>query len=110
MAYGCELTQEQMVQYIHFNRLHNTMLIKHKINELGTEMETQIANQIEEIKTEIEKHHSATTTATTTTTATATTTTGPVVMLRRKQVGNPADYFDKTFAEYQQGFEANGES
>ena len=43
MAYGCELTQEQMVQYIHFNRLHNTMLIKHnddantkKIGELNT--------------------------------------------------------------------------
>ena len=30
-------------------------------------------------------------------------------MLVRKQVGNPPDYFDKTFAEYQRGFTANGE-
>ena len=29
-------------------------------------------------------------------------------MLVRKEVGNPADYFDKTFAEYQKGFSANG--
>ena len=26
----------------------------------------------------------------------------------RKEVGNPADYFDKTYAEYQEGFSANG--
>ena len=32
-----------------------------------------------------------------------------VAMLVRKQVGNPPDYFDKTFAEYQRGFSANGE-
>ena len=30
-------------------------------------------------------------------------------MLVRKQAGNPYDYFDKTFAEYQRGFSANGE-
>ena len=30
-------------------------------------------------------------------------------MLVRKQCENPTDYFDKTFAEYQEGFEANGE-
>ena len=30
-------------------------------------------------------------------------------MLVRKQCENPRDYFDKTFAEYQEGFEANGE-
>ena len=29
LTYGCELTQEQMVQYIHFNRLHNMMLMKY---------------------------------------------------------------------------------
>ena len=29
-------------------------------------------------------------------------------MLVRKEVGNPADFFDKTFAEYQEGFSANG--
>jgi len=33
----------------------------------------------------------------------------PVVMLVRKQCENPTDYFDKTFAEYQEGFSANGE-
>merc|ERR1719295_1960488 len=35
---------------------------------------------------------------------------GSVRVLVRKEVGNPADYFDKTFAEYQEGFSANGES
>ena len=29
-------------------------------------------------------------------------------MMVRKQAGNPADYFDKTFAEYKEGFAANG--
>jgi len=57
----------------------------------------------------------ASTTTTTTTTTTITTTTtplspGPVKVLVRKEVGNPADYFDKTFAEYKEGFSANGES
>ena len=33
----------------------------------------------------------------------------PVVMLARKQVGNPSDFFDKSFSEYQEGFSANGE-
>jgi len=33
----------------------------------------------------------------------------PVVMLVRKQCENPTDYFYKTFAEYQEGFSANGE-
>ena len=28
-------------------------------------------------------------------------------MLVRKEVGNSANYFDKTFAEYQEGFSAN---
>merc|ERR1712037_367354 len=35
--------------------------------------------------------------------------TGPVVVLRRKQVGNPRGYFDKTFTEYKEGFESRGE-
>ena len=30
-------------------------------------------------------------------------------MLVRKQAGNAHDYFDKTFADYQRGFSANGE-
>jgi len=33
----------------------------------------------------------------------------PVAMVVHKQAGNPHDYFDKTFAEYQRGFSANGE-
>ena len=27
MTYGCELPQERLLQYIHFNRYHNTMMI-----------------------------------------------------------------------------------
>ena len=35
---------------------------------------------------------------------------GPVVvLLRRKQVGNPLDYFDKDFADYKSGFQSRGE-
>ena len=30
-------------------------------------------------------------------------------MVRRQPSGNPVDYFDKTFAEYQDGFSANGD-
>ena len=33
---------------------------------------------------------------------------GALSMMVRKQAGNPADYFDKTFAEYKEGFAANG--
>ena len=47
-------------------------------------------------------------TTTTTTTTTITPPPGPVKVLVRKEVGNPADYFDKTFAEYKEGFSANG--
>jgi len=32
-----------------------------------------------------------------------------VVILARKQVGNPINYFDKTFAEYEEGFASKGE-
>ena len=31
-----------------------------------------------------------------------------VVMLKRKEVGNPINYFDKTLAEYKEGFESKG--
>ena len=31
-----------------------------------------------------------------------------VVMLHRENVGNRLNFFDKTFAEYEEGFEANG--
>ena len=47
-------------------------------------------------------------TTATTTTATTPLPPGPIKVLVRKEVGNPADYFDKTFAEYQEGFSANG--
>ena len=33
---------------------------------------------------------------------------GSVKVLVRKEVGNPADFFDKTFAEYKKGFSAKG--
>ena len=33
---------------------------------------------------------------------------GPIPVLVRKEVGNPATYFDKSFREYQDGFSANG--
>jgi len=53
----------------------------------------------------------ATTTNTTTTSATSTLSgPGGVVVLRRREVGNPIDYFDKTFAEYKAGFASKGES
>ena len=58
--------------------------------------------------------------ATTTTTPPSTTTTTPlsttslgsladVKVLARKNVGNPADFFDKSWSEYKDGFSANGE-
>jgi len=43
MAYKCEVSQEKLLQYIHFNRHYNTLLIQHNtklINQLGTDMET----------------------------------------------------------------------
>jgi len=68
-----------LLQYIHFNRLENRMLID------------QLKKEIDQMRKEIDTHN-------------------PVKVLVRKEVGNPADYFDKTFAEYQAGFSANGES
>ena len=70
-SFSVQVSQEKLLQYIHFNRLENRMLI-------------------DQMKKEIDTHH------------------GPVKVLVRKEVGNPADYFDKTFAEYQAGFSANG--
>ena len=80
------------------------MLMKHnddahtrRIGELKTQLET-LNSEMSELKTELETEietlgiHS-----------------GAVVMLRRKEVGNPVDFFQKTFPEYQAGFEANGE-
>ena len=102
------MSKQLLVQYIHFNRHHNTMLMKHndaaltkKIDELTAEMETlkteieaDISKEISDMRTEFETLRAQT---------------GPVVMIQRKEAGNPVDFFDKTFAEYQAGFEAKGE-
>jgi len=53
------------------------------------------------------------TTTTTTAATTDTTLSGPgeeIAILVRKEVGNPVDFFQKTFDEYKEGFSANGES
>ena len=128
MVYGCDMSKQLLVQYIHFNRHHNTMLMKHndaaltkKIDELKTEIETLKANQksetsetlgsaeISQIKTEIEADFSKEISDMRTEFETMIAHAGHVVMLRRKEVGNPVDFFQKTFAEYQAGFEAKGE-
>ena len=31
-----------------------------------------------------------------------------LTVVHREEVGNPSDYFEKTFGEYEQGFESNG--
>ena len=86
-----QVSQEKLLQYIHFNRQYNTLLIDHN------------TKLIEQLRTEME-------TTTTTTTTTTTLPPGSVKVLVRKKVDNPANFdFDKTFAEYQQGFKANGE-
>ena len=77
---------------IQHNRIANTK----KVNNLKTQINTLNVKQIDELKAEIDalkKAHP------------------PVVMIRRKAAGNgnPVDYFDKNFAEYQEGFSANGE-
>ena len=121
------MSKQLLVQYIHFNRHHNTMLMKHndaaltkKIDELKTEIETLKANQksetetlgsaeISQVKTEIEADNSKMILELRTELETLIAQAGPVVMVRRKEAGNPVDFFDKTFAEYQAGFEAKGE-
>ena len=93
MAYECKLTQRQILQYIHYNRLyiiekelypfehrhHNTMMIQHN------------AKRIVELKLDQPA--------------------ASLVMVRRRiaGTGNPVDFFDKSFAEYKQGFSLNGE-
>ena len=46
MAYGCQLPQERILQYIHFNRHHNTMMIN-KLREEMTARPRHIARQSE---------------------------------------------------------------
>ena len=72
--------------YVLVPSVANTMMID--------EVKTEISKEINEVRTELE---------------TLIAHDGPVVIIRRKEVGNPIDFFDKTFAEYQAGFEANGE-
>ena len=70
------------------------MLVPNVVNTENIDgMRTEISKEISEVRTELE---------------TMIAHTGPVVMLRRKEVGNPIDFFDKTFADYKAGFEANG--
>ena len=42
MAYGCQVSQEQVLQYIHYNRHHNTMLIERNMKLLTNEFQTEI--------------------------------------------------------------------
>ena len=68
---------------------------------------------IDQLKKEMEANHpspssSAPPPTSTPPTSASSTPSASVKMLVRKEVGNPADYFDKTFAEYQEGFSANG--
>ena len=74
-------------------------------------MKTQIL-ETDELKAEIEALKKATTPTITPPATTSPTKTPKVVMVRRKAAGNgnPVNYFDKTFAEYKEGFSANGES
>ena len=70
------------------------VLVPRVIEMKMDEIKTEISKEISEVRTELE---------------TMVAHAGPVVMLRRKEVGNPVDFFQKTFAEYQAGFEAKGE-
>ena len=77
---------------------------------------------IDQLKKEMEAHHpspssslSPSPPSTTSTPPTSTppipaspTSSTPVKMLVRKEADNHAAYFDKTYAEYQEGFSANG--
>ena len=135
-----QVSQEKLLQYIHFNRQYNTLLIDHNtkliehnsklINQLRTEMDT-VTETSSQLGVESAQPQSGQSKSKITFTlalslagaevmlvrkevdnpTTTTTTTLPpalVKVLVRKEVGNPTNYFDKTFAEYQEGFSANG--
>ena len=90
-----QVSQENMLQYIHFNRHQNSLLIN-------------------DLKKQIEAHHPLPPNPPAPTSAPPfpppTPPPGQVLMLVRKEVGNgnPVDYFDKTFAEYKEGFSSEG--
>ena len=97
-----------MLQYIHFNRHQNSLLIN-------------------DLKKQIEVHHPLPPSPTPATTpaaspSPATTPTSPptssppppsapipgqVQILVRKEAGNPLNFFDKTYVEYEEGFASN---
>ena len=121
-----QVSQEKLLQYIHFNRQYNTLLIEHNtklINQLRMEMDTvkpikpsltaSTQLKVESVQPQgaevmlVRKEAANPDLATTTTTTTTTTPPGSVKVLVRKEVDNPVD-FDKTYAEYREGFSANG--
>ena len=107
-----QISQKRIKIFTRFCRHHNTLLIQHNTKRIN-ELKTQIL-ETDELKAEIEALKKTTTPPTITPPATTSpsTKTPDVVMVRRKPAGNgnPVDYFDKTFAEYKEGFSANGES
>ena len=118
-----QVSQEKLLQYIHFNRQYNTLLIEHNtklINQLRMEMDTvkptkpSTQLEVESVQPQgaevmlVRKEAANPDLATTTTTTTTTTPPGSVKVLVRKEVDNPVDYFAKTYAEYREGFSANG--
>jgi len=53
LTYNCEVAQEKLLQYIHFNRHSNTLLIEHNaklINELKTKT-NQVKTEMDQVKT-----------------------------------------------------------
>ena len=106
-----QVSQEKLLQYIHFNRQYNTLLIEHntklvernaelienntELIEHSVELVDHNTKLIDQLRTEMD-------------TVKATQPSTQLVILVRKEAGNPVNYFDKTYAEYQAGFEANG--
>ena len=97
------MSQGQLLQYIHFNRHHNTLLVQHNtklIEDLRTENAHLIQenirenDQISKLRTDVDNIILYQP--------------GVVPMLVRKQCENPSDFFDKSFRDYQDGFAANG--
>merc|ERR1712012_1429212 len=116
MAYKCPVSQEKLLQYIHHNRRSNTLLVQHNNKQIDKlRIQNQDNNkQIDQLRTEIDNIKAETSPlrqlmAENSYLIEMLRSLLPVVILMRKQCENPTDYFDKTFAEYQEGFSANGE-